>query len=59
MKKILKGVDDYTLQNKPIRHKFTINRVIVYSIHQQWQADLVDMTTQGEDNEDYLYIYIY
>lgn len=55
IKKWLESVDAYTL-HKPIRRKFPTNRVIVYSINQQWQADLVDMTTLREHNEGYRYI---
>ena len=44
IRKWLEGVDAYTL-HKPVREKFPMNRVIVYSIDQQWQSDLVDIAT--------------
>ena len=45
----------YTL-HKPIRKRFKRNRVMVNGIDQQWQADLVDMTSLSEYNSDYKYI---
>lgn len=55
IKKWLEGVDAYTL-HKPIRRKFPTNRVIVYAIDQQWQADLVDVSHLRDYNEGYRYI---
>lgn len=55
IKKWLRGVDAYTL-HKPIRKKFTTNRVIVYSMDQQWQADLADVSTLKNKNSGYCYI---
>ncbi|XP_035225456.1 uncharacterized protein LOC118197988 [Stegodyphus dumicola] len=51
----LEGIDAYTL-HKPIRRKFPTNRVIVYSIDQQWQADLVDVSHLRDHNDGYRYI---
>lgn len=51
----LRGVDTYTL-HKPIRRKFKTNRVIVYSIDQQWQADLVDLISLHKYNQGYKYL---
>ena len=45
----------YTL-HKPIRKRFKRNRVMVNGIDQQWQADLVDMTSLSEYNGGYKYI---
>ena len=45
----------YTL-HKPIRKHFERNRVMVNGIDQQWQADLVDMTSLAEHNSGYKYI---
>ena len=42
--------DAYTL-HKPARRHFKRRRVIVGGIHQQWQADLVDLTKLKKDNE--------
>ena len=42
--------DAYTL-HKPARRHFKRRRVIVGGIHQQWQADLVDMSKLKKDNE--------
>lgn len=55
IKKWLEGVDTYTL-HKPIRRKFPTNRVIVHSIDQQWQADLVDLTNLREYNDGFRYL---
>lgn len=55
IRKWLQGVDAYTL-HKPIRKKFLTNRVIVHSIDQQWQADLVDLTTLREHNDGFRYV---
>lgn len=51
----LSGVDAYTL-HKPVRRKFPTNRVIVYSIDQQWQTDLVDLGSLQKFNQGYRYI---
>ena len=45
----------YTL-HKPIRKHFKRNRVRVDGIDQQWQADLVDMTSLAEYNRGYKYL---
>jgi hypothetical protein len=45
----------YTL-HKPIRHKFQTRRVIVSSIDDQWQADLVDMQKYKTQNKNINYI---
>lgn len=55
IKQWLEGVDAYTL-HKPIRRKFKTNRVIVYNIDQQWQADLVDVSSLQKFNNGYRYI---
>ena len=40
----LQSKDTYTLQ-KPVRHNFPRNRVIVAEYDGQWQADLVDISS--------------
>lgn len=45
----------YTL-HKPLRKTFKRNRVLVYGIDQQWQADLVDMASLIEFNKGYKYL---
>lgn len=55
IQKWLEGVDGYTL-HKPVRKKFPTNRVIVSSIDQQWQADLVDLNNLKEYNQGFRYI---
>lgn len=51
----LSGVDSYTL-HKPIRRNFPTNRVIVYSIDQQWQTDLVDLQSLQKFNQNFRYV---
>lgn len=55
IQKWLSGVDSYTL-HKPVRRKFPTNRVIVHSIDQQWQTDLVDMISLQKHNRGFRYI---
>ena len=45
----------YTL-HKPMRHSFTRNPTIVMSIDDQWQADLVDMSSRAKDNDGYTFL---
>ena len=45
----------YTL-HFPRREKFKRNRIIVASINEQWEADLVDMQTFSRQNGGYKYI---
>lgn len=47
--------DVYTL-HKPIKHKFQRRKVLVHSIDEQWQADLVDMREYSKVNEGYHYL---
>ena len=51
----LKTQPAYTL-HKPIRKNFKRNRVIVNGKDEQWQADLVDVQSLKESNDDYKYI---
>jgi hypothetical protein len=53
--KALKGEDVYTL-NAPAVGKFEHRRTIVGGIDDQWQADLLDMAGQVDDNDNYRYI---
>ncbi|GBO29609.1 Putative uncharacterized transposon-derived protein F54H12.3 [Araneus ventricosus] len=55
IKNFLEGVVAYTL-HKSIRKKFPTNKVIVYSIDQQWQADLVDLSSLSKYNKGYRYL---
>ena len=43
-------------KHKPAAHKFKTRRVIVYSIDDQFQADLADMRSLGQYNDNYNYI---
>lgn len=45
----------YTL-HKPVRRRFRRNRVVVHGMDQQWQADLVDMSSLSRYNRGYKYI---
>ena len=47
----LKTQPAYTL-HKPIRKNFKRNRVIVNGKDEQWQADLVDVQSLKESNDD-------
>ena len=51
----LKGQPAYTL-HKPIRHRFHRNRVVVLGIDDQWQADLVDLSSLKKYNEPNRYL---
>ncbi|GBN61179.1 hypothetical protein AVEN_11223-1 [Araneus ventricosus] len=55
IQKWLQGVNAYTL-HKPVRKKFRMNRVIVFAIDQQWQADLVDLISIKKFNNGFRYI---
>ena len=45
----------YTL-HKPVRYNFPTNKTIVLAIDDQWQADLVDLTSRAEDNDGYTFL---
>ncbi len=53
--KWLEGQDTYTL-HKPYRKHFRRNRVIVYAMDEQWQADFADMRSISKHNDNYKYI---
>ena len=55
IQKWLRGVDAYTL-HKPARRKFPTNRVIVYSMDQHWQTDLVDLSSLPKFNRGFRYL---
>lgn len=55
IQKALQTLDAYTL-HKPARRIFTRNRVVVGSIDQQWQIDLMDMQKLAKENKGYKYI---
>ena len=51
----LAGEDTYTL-HKPARINYPRNRVMVYGIDEQFQADLVDMSMYEEFNDGYKFM---
>ncbi|XP_035692689.1 uncharacterized protein LOC118427158 [Branchiostoma floridae] len=51
----LRSQDTHTL-HKPIRRRFQRNRVITGGIHDQWQADLADMSSLSRHNDGYRYL---
>ena len=51
----ISGQDTYTL-HKPVRRKFQRSRVMVSSMDDQWQADLVDVAKLSRENEGYRYL---
>ena len=55
IRKWLESVDAYTL-HKPALKKFRTNRVIVGSIDQQWQTDLVDLGSLQKFNQGFRYL---
>ena len=50
VKKWLSEQDTYTL-HKPVRTTFKRRSVVVGGMHQQWQADLVDVSNLKKDND--------
>lgn len=55
IKKWLTNQDEYTL-HKPIRKKFTRNRIIVYGINDTFQADLIDLQKISKQNKGNRYL---
>ena len=51
----LRENETYTL-HKPVRYKFKRNRVIVNEIDDQWQADLVDISSLSRFNKGYKFL---
>ena len=51
----LQSKDTYTL-HKPVQYKFPWSRVIVNGIDDQWQADLVDITSLARFNKGYKFL---
>ena len=51
----LKKQDVYTL-HKPARRKFKRNKVVVFGINSQWQADLVDLASLQKWNKKFKYL---
>ena len=51
----MKSQETYAL-HKPVRYKFRRNSTIVRSIDQQWQMDLVSITSLKQFNDGYGYI---
>ena len=55
VKNWLQSKDTYTL-HKPVRYNFPRNRVIVTGIDDQWQADLVDVSSLARFNKGYQFL---
>ena len=51
----LQSKDTYTL-HKPVRYNFPRNRVIITEIENQWQADLVDISSLARFNKEYKFL---
>ena len=51
----LQSKDTYTL-HKPVHYNFPRNRVIVTGIDDQWQADLVDISSLARFNKGYKFL---
>ena len=51
----LQSKDTYTL-HKPVRYNFLRNKVIVTGIDDQWQADLVDVSSLARCNKGYKFL---
>ena len=51
----LQSRDTYTL-HKPVRYNFPRNRVIVTRIDDQWQADLVNISSLARFNKGYKFL---
>ena len=57
IKKWLKKQDTYTL-HRSARKNFKRNRVVVYGINSQWQADLVDLSSLKKQNKQFRYLLV-
>ena len=55
IRKWLRNQEAYSL-HRPVRRKFPSNRVVVEGIDDQWDADLMDMTSYNKENNGYNYI---
>ncbi len=55
VKQWLESQDTYTL-HKPARRKFRRNRVFVFAMDSQWEADLVDLQSLNRQNNGYKYL---
>lgn len=55
VKKWLQTQDAYTV-HKPVRKKFRRNRVKVYGMDSQWEADLVDISSHSRQNKGYRFL---
>ena len=51
----LSGQDTYTL-HKPVRHHFPRRRIVVGSMDQQWQADLIDVKNLKQQNDGFTFL---
>jgi hypothetical protein len=51
----LRGEDSYTL-HKPVRYRFKRNVVVVSGVDAQWDADLMDMTSQPDRGYRYVLV---
>ena len=57
IKKWLKKQDTYTL-HRSARRRFKRNKVVVYGINSQWQADLVDLSSLKKQNKQFRYLLV-
>lgn len=57
VEKWLQGVESYSL-HKQVRRKFPRNKVIVDSIGEQYDMDLLDMSNAAKYNDNYKYILV-
>ena len=55
VRKWLTFQDTYTL-HKPVRISFARRRVLVQGIDDQWQIDLVDLSSLSRVNDDYKFL---
>lgn len=55
LKKWFMDQDTYTL-HKPLKKKFTRNRIVVYGIDNTWQADLIDLRDLSSINSGFNYL---
>ena len=57
IRKWLQRQEAYSLQ-RPLRRHFKRNKVITTGIDDQWDADLMDMSSLSKENDGYMYILV-
>lgn len=57
IRKWLKRQEAYSLQ-QPVWRRFQRNKVITTGIHDQWDADLMDMSKYASNNDEFAYILV-